>query len=227
MLIQGIWHVFVTAFVKFHSPCHSKNTRSIGEFSVRHIHTRAHMYTDARAHTSLELLLCKVELTFTKKQASTRQNKRLSCVISFTWTFTHWQTWQLTYVYNFSSIKNTLTHTRAHTPTPSLAVIGEQNTTMTQFFTICICSWLIDSLTPAVAVPVWRLLRRCPGCVGPGSRRASVRSPPCSRQRSLMFRRRTVQPLALLSNRSTGSHQGYSSRFHRAAAEGCAERGGR
>ena len=67
-------------------------------------------------------------------------------------------------------------------------------------------SWLTDSLTPAVAVLVSFLLRRYPSCVSPGSRRASVRSPPYSRQRSLIFRRRAVQPLSLFSPAAQLAH---------------------
>lgn len=77
------------------------------------------------------------------------------------------------------------------------------------------------ALTLALARRAWSLLR----CWNlPGSR--SVRSPPCSQQRSLIFRRhtalrRSVQSLARLSCLQTGSHQGYSRRFQLGWAEGC------
>lgn len=93
---------------------------------------------------------------------------------------------------------------RAHTH-PSLPVIGEKTLSWNSF-PLLYMSWLIDSLTPAVALPVSCRLRRYPGCVSPGSRRASVRSPPCSRQRSLIFRRRAVQPLSLFSPAAQLAH---------------------
>lgn len=110
----------------------------------------------------------------------------------------------ITNVYNFTSIKNTLTHTCAHTPTRVPLSLGRKTLSWNSC-SLLYMSRLTGSLTPAAAVPVSCLLHRCPGCVSPRSRRASVRSPPCSRQRSLICRR-TVQPLLLFSPAAKLAH---------------------
>lgn len=197
-------------------------THTFNRLILCHAHTLARArtcaetQTRARAHTPLALL-CKVAIRKFNNKPKRDEKTTSANNISTAWPVVTEKL--LILCYNFSPIeKQPLTYMRAHTH-PSLPVIVEENTSSLLY---CVC--VIDCLTPAVAAPAWCRLRRCPGCESPGSRRGSVRSPPCSRQqRSLILGCRSVAlPLcrsaAPLSSpaASTSSHQGYSSRSHRA-----------
>lgn len=178
------------------STCHSKPL--VGEF-IAHIRADARARSHkrrpahARAHLFRTALWGGIKV---QKTGKPRGGKKLPSSGDFIGNTCRRIAPSTTYVYNFSPIKNSLTYTCAHTPTTVPLSLGRE--TLSWNSLRCV-SRLTESLTPAAAAPASCPPRRFPCCVAPGSRRASVRSPPCSHQRSLIFRRRTAQPLSLCS----------------------------